>query len=120
MQAPITTYDFNQIIDRRETNALAEEGFEGYLFGGNTDLPNLHSSRKDLISMWVADMQFAVPGAALDAMAERLQHPIFGYTMNFDDKLYRAFHAWCIDRYDWSFEREEMETSLGVIPALLP
>jgi cystathionine beta-lyase len=111
------TYDFDRHIDRRGTNALAQDGFEGYLFGGG-EPPALPVPREDLIAMWVADMQFAAPKAALDAMAERLTHPIFGYTMNFGDELYEAFHAWCVDRYGWSFAREEMQTSLGVIPAL--
>lgn len=110
-------HDFDTHIDRRTTNALAQDGFEGYLFrdGGTPELP---VSREDLIPMWVADMQFAAPKAALDAMAERLEHPIFGYTTNFGDELYDAFHAWCVERYDWSFARAEMQMSLGVIPAL--
>lgn len=112
------TYDFDKLIDRKGTNALAQDGFDDYLFGSDREPANLQCSREDLISMWVADMQFAVPSAALDAMAERLQHPVFGYTMNFDETLYSAFHTWCVERYDWSFPREEMQTSLGVIPSL--
>ena len=110
-------YDFDTAIDRRDTNALAHDGFESYLFrdGGKPELP---AAREDLIAMWVADMQFAAPKAALDAMTERLKHPIFGYTMNFGDELYEAFHSWCVERYGWSFAREDMQTSLGVIPAL--
>ena len=68
--------------------------------------------------MWVADMQFAAPDAAIDAISERLKHPVFGYTMNFDDQLYQAFHAWCVERYGWRFAREDMLVALGVIPAL--
>lgn len=111
------TFDFDRVISRAATNAVAEDGFENYLFGGDADL-RMPVHRSELISMWVADMQFAAPEAALDAMAARLAHPIFGYTLNLDDGLYDAFHAWCVDRYDWRFEREAMFTSLGVIPAL--
>lgn len=111
------TFDFDRIIPRTATNAVAEDGFEAYLFGVDADL-KLPVPRSDLISMWVADMQFAAPQAALDAMAERLAHPIFGYTMNIGDELYGAFHAWCVERYDWRFERDALQVSLGVIPAL--
>lgn len=111
------TFDFDRIIPRTATNAVAEDGFENYLFGGDADL-KLPVPRSKLISMWVADMQFAAPQAALDAMAERLAHPIFGYTMNMGGELYDAFHAWCIERYDWRFERDALQVSLGVIPAL--
>ena len=109
-------YDFDTAIDRRDTNALAHDGFESYLFrdGGKPELP---AAREDLIAMWVADMQFAAPKAALDAMTERLKHPIFGYTMNFGDELYEALCSWCVERYGWSFAREDMQASLGVIPA---
>lgn len=111
------TFDFDRIIPRTATNAVAEDGFENYLFGDDADL-NLPVPRSELISMWVADMQFAAPQAALDAMAERLSHPIFGYTMNMGDELYDAFHGWCVERYRWRFERDAMQVSLGVIPAL--
>ncbi|OAJ56005.1 aminotransferase [Paraburkholderia ginsengiterrae] len=111
------TFNFDKIISRQGTNALAEDGYENYLFGASSAEPlNLPSG--DLISMWVADMQFAAPDAAIDAVRKRLEHPIFGYTMNFDDQLYDAFGAWCERRYGWSFEREQMMVSLGVIPAL--
>ncbi|RWO48631.1 MAG: putative C-S lyase [Mesorhizobium sp.] len=111
------TFDFDRIIPRTATNAVAEDGFENYLFGSDADL-KLPVPRSELISMWVADMQFAAPQAALDAMTERLAHPIFGYTMNMGDELYDAFHPWCVERYDWRFEREALQVSLGVIPAL--
>lgn len=112
------SFDFDRIISRHGTNALSEEGFNNYLFGGGENAADLPIPRSELISMWVADMQFAAPPAAIDAMTERLKHPIFGYTMNFDDVLYDVFRDWCLKRYDWRVEREEMQVSLGVIPAL--
>jgi cystathionine beta-lyase len=112
------SYDFDRLISRCGTNALAEDGFENYLFGANAPVPALDVPREELISMWVADMQFAAPDAAIDAISERLKHPVFGYTMNFDDQLYQAFHAWCVERYGWRFAREDMLVALGVIPAL--
>lgn len=110
---------FDQIINRKNTNALAYDGYESYLFGSSDNFPQIKYSKEELISMWVADMQFAVPHCAIDAMKERLEHPIFGYTMNFDHELYQAFGQWCKEKYDWEFAREEMQISLGVIPALI-
>lgn len=111
-------FDFDQVIPRLGTNALAQDGYENYLFGADPSASPLQIPERDLLSMWVADMQFAAPDAAIDAMRERLSHPIFDYTMNFDSHLYEAFGTWCERRYDWRFEREHMQTSLGVIPAL--
>lgn len=110
---------FDQVIDRKNTNALAYDGYESYLFGPDENFPQINYSRQELISMWVADMQFAAPQCAIDAMTERLKHPLFGYTMNFNDELYQAFSQWCKKKYDWGFSREEMQLSLGVIPALI-
>lgn len=110
---------FDQIIDRKNTNALAYDGYESYLFGPDENFPKIKYSREELISMWVADMQFAAPACAVEAMKKRLDHPIFGYTMNFDDELYQAFSQWCKTNYDWGFPREQMQISLGVIPALI-
>ena len=106
------TFDFDQPISRQGTNALAEDGFENYLFGAEPLVPPLQAPATELVSMWVADMQFAAPEAAIGAMRERLAHPIFGYTMNFDDQLYDAFGAWCDRRYGWRFDREQMQVSL--------
>lgn len=111
-------HDFDRLIPRHETNAVAVEGYEGYLFGADSASLTLDRPREDIINMWVADMQFAAPPAALDAMADRLKHSIFGYTMNFDDQLYDVFSRWCDRRYGWIFPREQMVLSLGVIPAL--
>lgn len=35
---------------------------------------------RDILPLWVADMDFAAPQVIIDAIAQRLQHPIFGYT----------------------------------------
>nr|MCR5135599.1 aminotransferase class I/II-fold pyridoxal phosphate-dependent enzyme [Oscillospiraceae bacterium] len=43
---------------------------------------------------------------------------IFGYTMMFDDVYYKALNGWCEKRYGWSFKKEELCFSPGIIPAL--
>lgn len=110
---------FDQIISRQGTNALAHDGYEGYLFGSKDNFPKLNYKKEELISMWVADMQFAAPDCAIAAMSKRLEHPIYGYTMNFDNELYEAFKNWCLKKYNWKFSKDEMQVSLGVIPALI-
>tara|TARA_B100002049_G_scaffold220894_1_gene189719 strand:- start:182 stop:1372 length:1191 start_codon:yes stop_codon:yes gene_type:complete len=107
-------YDFDQHIDRSNTNALAEEGFNEYLFGET----NISAQSQVLLPLWVADMQFATALPIIEAMQDRLTHPIFGYTANFNDRLYDSFNQWASRRYGWSIEREQMQVSLGVIPAL--
>ena len=66
--------EFDQIIDRSNTNSLAIEGFVDYLFKGDVS-KSFSSDYTGLISMWVADMAFAAPSAATNAMRKRISHP---------------------------------------------
>ena len=52
-------YDFDQIIDRRNTNSENVEGFRSYMFSDEPDIA-LPVADDQLIRMWVADMEFAV------------------------------------------------------------
>ena len=56
------TYNFDQIIDRRNTNSLKWNVGEG-------ELP-----------MWVADMDFETAPAVKAAIQKRAAHGVFGYT----------------------------------------
>lgn len=110
-------YNFDEIIDRQHTNALNTDGFRGYIFHAG---PEKQFPFKDdeFVRMWVADMEFATPPAICDALCARIDRRIFGYTGVFDDTYYKAFSAWCQSRYGWTFPKEELTFSQGVIPAL--
>lgn len=113
-------YNFDEIIDRKNTNALNTDGFRSYIFGVSDDDDSIEFPYEDdeFIRMWVADMEFATPDCVLNKIQERLDRRILGYTRLFSDDYYNAFRSWCERRYDWSFEKEELLTSNGVIPAL--
>ena len=68
--------------------------------------------------MWIADMEFAVAPEICDAIRERLDRRIFGYTAIYDEDFYKAFSEWCMNRYGWEMERDNLVFSPGVIPAL--
>lgn len=110
-------YNFDEIIDRRNTNAMNTDGFRDYMFK-DTDTSVLPYKDDELIRMWVADMEFATPQVIIDAIKERLDRRIFGYTRVFSDSYYQAFANWCKRRYGWRFEQAELVMSNGVIPAL--
>lgn len=110
-------YNFDEIIDRQNTNAMNTDGFWDYMFK-DTDIEALPFQDNELIRMWVADMEFATPQVIIDAIKERLDRRIFGYTRIFSDAYYQAFVNWCTRRYGWSFKEEELVMSNGVIPAL--
>lgn len=110
-------YRFDEIIDRRHTNAVSTDGFRREMFHAGAEM-TFPFRDEDFIRMWVADMDFATPEVVVQAMRERLDRRIFGYTRAFDAGYYEAFSAWCRSRYDWSFPREELMMGSGVVPAL--
>lgn len=110
-------YDFDEIIDRKNTNSENVEGFRSYMFSDEPDI-ELPVPDDELIRMWVADMEFAVAPEICEALQERIDKRIFGYTSVFDSGYYDAFSGWCRKRYGWGFPREELVFSPGVIPAL--
>lgn len=57
--------EFDRIIDRRDTGSLKWQRYAG----------------RDILPMWVADMDFAVPDCVLDGIRKRLDHGILGYSV---------------------------------------
>lgn len=110
-------YNFDEIIDRRHTNAMNTDGFRSYIFHAD-DTMEFPYKDEEFIRMWVADMEFATPDVIIDAMRERLDKRIFGYSQVFENSYYEAFNKWCKTRYDWSFEKKHLVMSNGIIPAL--
>ena len=110
-------YNFDEVIDRRHTNAMNTDGFRGYIFHADETMTFPYAD-EDFIRMWVADMEFATPDVVIDGMRERLDKRIFGYTRVFEKSYYDALSEWCKRRYDWTFDRKALVMSNGIIPAL--
>ena len=67
-------YDFTSIIDRHGKDAIAVDGL---VPGGHGPQPPKEGF--DIIPMWVADMNFPTVPTITQAIAQRIQHPFFGY-----------------------------------------
>ena len=93
-------YDFDAIIPRRGTGSY------------KWDTP----ASDDTLPMWVADMDFRTAPAIIEAMQQRLEHGIFGYT-KVPDAYYEAAINWFRRRHGWEFRREWMIYTTGVVPA---
>ena len=87
---PTTTmkYDFTSIIDRHGKDAIAVDGL---VPGGHGPQPPKEGF--DIIPMWVADMNFPTVPTITQAIAQRIQHPFFGYFATSDD-YYNAIIHW--------------------------
>jgi cystathionine beta-lyase len=97
-------YDFDKVYDRR--GALSSKWSVEQVFG-----------REDVLPLWVADMDFRVPEPVMSALRERLEHPIFGYTIvshGFYDSVIQRLDA----KYGWKVEKEWIEITPGVMPAV--
>ena len=110
-------YNFDEIIDRRNTNALNTDGFRGYIFHAGPEKVFPYKD-EEFVRMWVADMEFGVAPEILDEMRARIDRRIFGYTGVYDSGYYDSFRKWCLDHYGWDFPQEQLCFSPGIIPAL--
>ena len=110
-------YNFDEIIDRKKTNAMNTDGFRSYIFHAGPEM-EFPFPDDEFIRMWVADMDFATPPEVCQAIKDRVDRRIFGYSQVFGNGYYEAFSAWCRKQYDWSFPKEQLVFTPGIIPAL--
>lgn len=99
------TFNFDTTIRREQTNSVKFDGRQQYF--GTTDVAPL----------WVADMDFAVPECITQTLQERLNHPVFGYSL-YPESLYQATIDWFARRHQWHIEREWILMAPGVVPSL--
>jgi cystathionine beta-lyase len=99
------TFDFDAILDRRGTGSYKWDFCER-AFG-----------EKDVIPMWVADMDFAAPPAVIDALKARAAHGAYGYPMA-PKSFWTTLSEWLKRRQDWAVGRNAMTLLPGVVPAL--
>ncbi len=71
----------------------------------------------DLISMWVADMEFKTPECVLEALHNRVDHGVFGYSF-VPDSYYEAVIDWESSHHGYQMKREWMRVTPGVVAAL--
>lgn len=98
-------YNFDEIIDRKNTNCVKYDKLESY-FGA-----------KDLLPLWVADMDFKVPPCISEAIIKRANHEIYGYTYR-GDSCINSIQNWLKTRHDWAVPKEWISSSPGVVTAL--
>lgn len=111
-------YNFDEIVDRRHTNALNTDGFRGYIFHDFEGKKTFPFKDDEFVRMWVADMEFAMCPAIIQAIKDRADKRIIGYSQVFEPEFFQAYNSWCEKMYGWTYPKEEICFSLGIIPAL--
>ena len=98
-------YDFDKIIDRSGSGDLKHEVLKA------------RYGRDDLIPLWVADMDFETPSFILDAIKQRLEHPVFGYTIEPKD-YWPTVCKWIADHHGWHVEPQWLTYVPGVVKGI--
>ena len=99
----MTKYDFDTPIERRGTSSLKWDKYKG----------------KDIIPLWVADMDFKAPPAVIEALRKHIDHGVFGYTLPPDDLLDAVAdmleheHAWKV-KHEWIVWLPGLVTGINV------
>ncbi len=93
-------WSFDNVIDRHETQSVKWDIYD-----------------KELIPLWVADMDFRAPEPIINAITNRVKHGIFGYSYYFTE-YYDAVLGWFKRHYNWKIKRKWLCHTPGVIPAI--
>ncbi|MCX4339317.1 MAG: pyridoxal phosphate-dependent aminotransferase [Lachnospiraceae bacterium] len=72
---------------------------------------------EDVLPLWVADMDFATSSYVLDAMRERVDHGIFGYTEEVPG-YFESVRDWMQRHHDFTVEKSWLVKTPGVVFAL--
>lgn len=99
------SYDFNTVTDRHGTNAV------------KYDLAVARGKPADVLSLWVADMDFPTAPEILEALHEKVSHGIFGYSVP-DERFYEAVKRWQKTEHNFDVERRWVVTTPGVVFAI--
>lgn len=97
--------DFDQIIERRGTNCL------------KYDFAEERGRDKDILPLWVADMDFKISSYIQDALYKQVEHGIYGYTDTLDSYA-EAVKGWVKAQYGYEVAKEEIFKTPGVVYAI--
>ena len=93
--------DFDTSIDRSGTGSLKWDRYKG----------------RDIVPLWVADMDFKSPPAVIDAIKARADHGVFGYTIPYDEAN-TAVVDYLKDRHGIAVEKEWILWLPGLVQGL--
>lgn len=98
-------FDFDGIIDRRNTNSIK---YDFYLEKGKPE---------NALPLWVADMDFRTAPVVTEALTKAVQFGIYGYSES-RDSYFNALQSWYLKYFDLKLERPWLVKTPGVVFAL--
>lgn len=97
--------DFDVVVERRNTNSLK------YDFAVRRGKP------KDVMPLWVADMDFPASSYVQEALREKTEHGIWGYS-EAQESYFEALKDWMFRHHGWQVEPSWLVKTPGVVFAL--
>jgi len=94
-------FDFNAVVERRGTASMKWDKYKG----------------KDIIPLWVADMDFRSPPAVIHALRQRIDHGVFGYTVP-PESLNQTVVEVLAAEYNWSIKPQWLVWLPGLVTGL--
>jgi cystathionine beta-lyase len=94
-------FDFDTVLERRGTASLKWEKYKG----------------RDVIPLWVADMDFRSPPAVIAALCQRIEYGVFGYTVT-PAELNEVIMAMLESKYAWQVKPEWLVWLPGLVTGL--
>ena len=98
-------YNFDEIIDRTGTSCV------------KWDIREMFFKKQDVLPMWVADMDFKTPDFIVDAVKQRAEHPVYGYTIR-PESYYTSLINWIDKKHRWKIDKDWVIFSPGIVPAV--
>lgn len=102
---PERNLDFDTVINRKNTLSLK------YDFAERRGMP------KDVLPLWVADMDFKTSSYVEDALADCAHHAIFGYSET-QTPYFQIAANWMQQQHHWTVEERWLVKTPGVVFAL--
>jgi len=99
-------YNFDEIINRKHTKSIK---YDFYSMTGRVGY--------NTIPLWIADMDFRTPPCVQEAIIQRAEHGIFGYSST-DDEYVIAVQEWFLKRHNWKVESEWIIQTRGILSAV--
>ena len=94
-----TSFDFDEIIERRSTHALKWVKYEA-----------------DKLPLWVADSDFKCPQPILDAIQQHTAHGVMGYhNPDFNPDLAEAVASWLARKHQWHIDPDWLVWLPGIV-----
>jgi len=98
-------YNFNEIIQRDNTNSL------------KFDFASRCGKPEGLLPLWVADMDFKTPDSVIDALVKKSKHGIFGYS-ECGEEYFFILENWFKTHFNWNIKPEWLIKTPGVVYAI--